>query len=252
MRNKVIAGNWKMHKEVGESVQFVKELVAKENSIPENAIVIICPTYTALYAVSEVVKGTKIKLGAQNMYFEEQGAFTGEVSPNMLKSAGCEYVILGHSERRTYFGETDDLVNKKVKKALEKGLKPIMCIGETLEEREGGITNQVVEKQVRGGLNNLSNEEISKVILAYEPVWAIGTGKTASPQQAQDVHSFIRDIVAKIADKNVADGIIIQYGGSMKPDNAKELMGQPDIDGGLIGGACLKADSFYGIIEAAK
>jgi triosephosphate isomerase len=252
MRNKVIAGNWKMHKEVAESVQFVKDLVAKENSIPGNAKVIICPPYTALYAISEVVKGSKIKLGAQNMYFEEQGAFTGEVSPNMLKSSGCEYVILGHSERRTYFGETDELVNKKVKKALEKGITPIMCIGETLEERERGITNQVVEKQVRGGLSNLSKEDVSKVILAYEPVWAIGTGKTASPAQAQEVHAFIRSIVSKIADGTVASGIIIQYGGSMKPDNAKELMQQPDIDGGLIGGACLKTDSFYGIIEAAK
>ena len=252
MRNKVIAGNWKMHKEVGESVQFVKELVAKEKSIPENAKVIICPTYTALYSVSEILTGSKIKLGAQNMYFEEQGAFTGEISPNMLKSAGCQYVIIGHSERRTFFGETDESINKKVKKALDKGLNPIMCIGETLEEREASITNQVVEKQVRGGLKNLTNDEISKVILAYEPVWAIGTGKTASPAQAQEVHAFIRSIVASIADKKVADGIIIQYGGSMKPDNAKELMQQPDIDGGLIGGACLKADSFYGIIEAAN
>lgn len=252
MRNKVIAGNWKMHKEVGESVQFVKELVAKESSIPGTTKVIICPPFTALYPIHEVLKGSKIKLGAQNMYFEEQGAFTGEVSSNMLKSAGCDYVILGHSERRSYFGETDETVNKKVKKALEKGLNPIMCVGETLEEREAGITNQVVEKQVRGGLDKLTKEEISKIILAYEPVWAIGTGKTASPQQAQDVHAFIRSIVAKIADEKVAAGIIIQYGGSMKPDNAKELLKQPDIDGGLIGGACLKTDAFYGIIEASK
>lgn len=251
MRNKVIAGNWKMFKDVKESVQFVKDLAAKQNQIPENTKMIVCPPFTSLYAVSQVLSGSKIGLGAQNMHFEEQGAFTGEVSPNMLLSAGCGYVILGHSERRTYFHETDELINKKVKKALDKGLKPIMCIGETLEERESGITNQVVEKQVRGGLANLSNEEISKIILAYEPVWAIGTGKTATPQEAQDVHAFIRDLISKIADKKVADDIIIQYGGSMKPENAKELLAQPDIDGGLIGGACLKVDSFYGIIEAA-
>jgi len=252
MRNKIIAGNWKMHKDVNESVQFAKEIVAKQNNIPENATVIICPVFTALFPISEVLKGTKINLGAQNMYFEDQGAFTGEVSANMLISAGCKYVILGHSERRTYFGETDEIINKKVKKALEKNLTPILCIGETLEEREKEITNQVVEKQVKGGLANLSKDEISKIILAYEPVWAIGTGKTATPGQAQDVHAFIRLAIEKIADKKVADSIIIQYGGSMKPENAKELLTQPDIDGGLIGGACLKTDSFYGIIEAAK
>jgi triosephosphate isomerase len=252
MRNKVIAGNWKMHKDVNESVQFAKEMVAKQNSIPESATVVICPTFTALFPVSEILKRTKINLGAQNMYFEDQGAFTGEVSANMLISAGCKYVILGHSERRTYFGETDEIINKKVKKAFEKKLIPIMCIGETLEEREKEITNKVVEKQVKGGLANFSKDEISKVILAYEPVWAIGTGKTATPAQAQDVHAFIRSIIEKISDKKVADSIIIQYGGSMKPENAKELLGQPDIDGGLIGGACLKTDSFYGIIEAAK
>ena len=252
MRNKIIAGNWKMHKDVNESVQFAKEIVAKQNNIPENATVIICPVFTALFPISEVLKGTKINLGAQNMYFEDQGAFTGEVSANMLISGGCKYVILGHSERRTYFGETDEIINKKVKKALEKNLTPILCIGETLEEREKEITNQVVEKQVKGGLANLSKDEISKIILAYEPVWAIGTGKTATPGQAQDVHAFIRLAIEKIADKKVADSIIIQYGGSMKPENAKELLTQPDIDGGLIGGACLKTDSFYGIIEAAK
>jgi triosephosphate isomerase len=252
MRNKVIAGNWKMHKDVNESVQFAKEIVAKQNNIPENVIVIICPTFTALFPVSEVLKATKINLGAQNMYFEDQGAFTGEVSANMLISSGCKYVILGHSERRTYFGETDEIINKKVKKTLEKNLIPILCIGETLEEREKEITNQVVEKQVKVGLANFSKDEISKIILAYEPVWAIGTGKTATPAQAQDVHSFIRSIIEKIADKKVADSIVIQYGGSMKAENAKELLSQPDIDGGLIGGACLKTDSFYGFIEAAK
>ena len=184
------------------------------------------------------------------MFYEDQGAYTGEISPLMLKSTGCKYVILGHSERRTYFGETDEIINKKVKKAIENDLTPIMCIGETLEERESGITNQVVEKQIRGGLNGLSSEEISKVIIAYEPVWAIGTGKTATPEQAQDVHRFIRELISKISNEKVASNLIIQYGGSMKPENAKELLSQPDIDGGLIGGACLKVDSFYKIIAS--
>lgn len=250
MRKKVIAGNWKMYKDVNESIEFVKELVLKQNNIPDNVDVIICTPFTSLYAVSQIVKDSKIMLGAQNMFYEDQGAYTGEISPLMLKSTGCKYVILGHSERRTYFGETDDIVNKKVKKAIEKDLTPIMCIGETLQERESGITNQIVEKQVRGGLNGLSPEEISKVIIAYEPVWAIGTGKTATPAQAQDVHKFIRDLISKISNDKVASNLIIQYGGSMKPENAKELLSQPDIDGGLIGGACLKVDSFYGIITA--
>jgi len=250
MRKKVIAGNWKMYKDVNESIEFVKELVLKQNSIPDNVDVIICTPFTSLYAVSQIVKDSKVMLGAQNMFYEDQGAYTGEISPLMLKSTGCKYVILGHSERRTYFGETDDIVNKKVKKAIEKDLTPIMCIGETLQERESGITNQIVEKQVRGGLNGLSPEEISKVIIAYEPVWAIGTGKTATPSQAQDVHKFIRDLISKISNDKVASSLIIQYGGSMKPENAKELLSQPDIDGGLIGGACLKVDSFYGIITA--
>jgi len=250
MRKKVIAGNWKMYKDVNESIEFVKELVLKQNNIPDNTDVIICVPFTSLFSVNQILKDSKIKLGAQNMFYEDQGAYTGEISPLMLKSTGCKYVILGHSERRTYFGETDEIVNKKVKKAIEKDLTPIMCIGETLEERESGITNQVVEKQIRGGLNGLSSEEISKVIIAYEPVWAIGTGKTATPEQAQDVHRFIRELISKISNEKVASNLIIQYGGSMKPENAKELLSQPDIDGGLIGGACLKVDSFYKIIAS--
>lgn len=250
MRKRVIAGNWKMHKDLNESINFVKELVSKDSVIPSNIDVIICIPFISLYEVSKILKGSKIKLGAQNMYFEDQGAYTGEISPLMLKSVGCDYVIIGHSERRTYFGENDEMINKKVKKALEKEITPIMCIGETLEERESGITNQVVEKQIRGGLKDLSLEQVSKVIIAYEPVWAIGTGKTATPQQAQDVHKFIRTIISSMFNEKVASEIIIQYGGSMKPENAKELLEQPDIDGGLIGGACLKVDSFYGIINA--
>jgi triosephosphate isomerase (TIM) len=250
MRKKVIAGNWKMNKDVNEAVSFVKELKTKVTEFPENVDVIICPPFVALASINEIVKDTKIGLGAQNMHFEEEGAYTGEVSAKMLKSAGCKYVILGHSERRTYFHETDEMINKKVKKALSSDMTPILCIGETLQEREQGITNQVVEKQVRGALADLSPDQISKIILAYEPVWAIGTGKTASNEQAEEVHAFIRSLIKAVSNQNVADGIIIQYGGSMKPDNANGLLKQPDIDGGLIGGACLKVDAFMGIIKA--
>jgi len=185
------------------------------------------------------------------MHFEEKGAFTGEVSADMLKSAGCEFVILGHSERRTIFKENDELINKKIKKALASGLKPIFCIGETLQEREEGITEKVVNTQIVDGLKDVPAEEMNKIIVAYEPVWAIGTGKTATPEQAQEVHAFIRNLIAKLYSKDIADKLIIQYGGSVKPDNAAQLLSQPDIDGALVGGACLKADSFHAIIKAA-
>ena len=197
------------------------------------------------------MKGTQIKLGAQNMYYEESGAYTGEVSADMLKSVGCEYVILGHSERRVIFNEPDELINKKIKAALAKGLKPIFCIGELLEQRENGETMQVVSRQVEKGLEGVSAEQMKNLIIAYEPVWAIGTGKTATPQQAQEVHSFIRELVAKKFNASVSENLIIQYGGSVKPDNANQLLSQKDIDGALVGGACLKADSFLGIIASA-
>jgi triosephosphate isomerase len=197
------------------------------------------------------LKESGIKLGAQNMYFEESGAFTGEISPAMIKSVGCEFVILGHSERRTIFGETNQTINKKIKAAVKHEIKPIFCIGETLDERESGVTFKVIETQVKEGLSGLSEVELANLIIAYEPVWAIGTGKNATPAQAQEVHKFIRDLISKLYSPAFAEKLVIQYGGSVKPDNSKELMSQPDIDGALVGGACLKADPFIKIIESA-
>jgi triosephosphate isomerase len=249
MRKKVIAGNWKMNKDLHQSQKLVSEII---NGLGKDtkADVIVCPPFTSLSEVDSLLKGTQIKLGAQNMYYEESGAYTGEVSADMLKSVGCEYVILGHSERRVIFNEPDELINKKIKAALAKGLKPIFCIGELLEQRENGETMQVVSRQVEKGLEGVSPEQMKNIIIAYEPVWAIGTGKTATPQQAQEVHSFIRELVAKKFSASVAENLIIQYGGSVKPDNAGELLSQKDIDGALVGGACLKADSFLGIIAS--
>jgi triosephosphate isomerase (TIM) len=185
------------------------------------------------------------------MHFEDKGAFTGEISASMLKSVGCEYVILGHSERRTIFNENDEMINMKIKKAIEKGLKPIFCIGETLDEREKGITKDVVKRQVEKGLQGVSSNEMKNIMIAYEPVWAIGTGKTATPEQAQEVHEFIRSLVNQIFSKSISESLVIQYGGSVKPENATELLSQKDIDGALVGGACLKAESFLGIIEGS-
>ncbi|MDD5609738.1 MAG: triose-phosphate isomerase, partial [Ignavibacterium sp.] len=211
-------------------------------------LVIIAPPYTSLETACALIKDTEIKLSAQNMHFEESGAFTGEISAGMLKSAGCEYVILGHSERRTIFSETDEIINKKLKKALSSELLPIFCIGETLEERESGKTNSIVERQISSGLDGISESDFNKIIIAYEPVWAIGTGKTATPDQAQEVHKFIRNLIEKIYSKNSAEKCIILYGGSVKPDNSAELLSQNDIDGALVGGACLKSYSFLEII----
>ena len=251
MRKKVIAGNWKMNNDINGTVGLISELKKELSTKSINADVIVCPPFTNLETANTLVKGSSIKLGAQNMYFEENGAFTGEISPSMLKSVGCEFVILGHSERRTIFGETDQVINKKIKTAVKHGLKPIFCIGETLEEREKGVTFKVIETQVKGGLEGLSESELSNLIIAYEPVWAIGTGKVATPEQAQEVHKFIRDLISKIYSAGFANSLVIQYGGSVKPDNAKELLSQPDIDGALVGGACLKADSFTKIVEGA-
>jgi triosephosphate isomerase len=250
MRKKVIAGNWKMNKDLHQSQKLVSEII---NGLGKDtkAEVIVCPPFTSLSEVNSLLKGTQIKLGAQNMYYEESGAYTAEISADMLKSVGCEYVILGHSERRVIFNETDELINKKIKAALAKGLKSIFCFGELLEQRENDETMQVVSRQVEKGLEGVSAEQMKNVIIAYEPVWAIGTGKTATPQQAQEVHSFIRELVAKKFSASVAENLIIQYGGSVKPENAGELLSQKDIDGALVGGACLKADSFLGIIASA-
>lgn len=251
MRRKVIAGNWKMNNNLSESQNLISKLVSGLSGEKLNCDVIICPPFTSLNEASSLVKNTAVKLGAQNMYYEENGAFTGEISASMLKSVGCEYVILGHSERRTIFNEPDQLINKKIKKALQSGLKPIFCVGETLEERESGITEKVINRQVTEGLKEISANEMDKIIVAYEPVWAIGTGKTATPQQAEDVHAFIRNLILNLYSGSIAEKLVIQYGGSVKPDNAAELLSQKDIDGALVGGACLKADSFISIIKAA-
>ncbi len=251
MRKTVIAGNWKMNNDLKESEKLIVELKNLLKNEKPNCDVIVCPPFTSLSEASKLVSGSSIKLGAQNMHFEENGAFTGEISASMLKSVGCEYVILGHSERRHIFGESDEVINKKIKKALAAGLKPIFCIGELLEERENGTTNDVVKRQVLKGLDGISADDMKNIIVAYEPVWAIGTGKTASPAQAQEVHEFIRDLIEIDYSLEVANDLVIQYGGSVKPDNAKELLSQKDIDGALVGGACLKADSFLGIIKGA-
>ena len=250
MRKKVIAGNWKMYKDLSESQNLVSGIIGGLGN-DNKCDVIVCPPFTSLSEVRSLIKNTPIKLGAQNVYFENEGAFTGEISAGMLKSVGCEYVIIGHSERRTIFGETDELVNKKIKKALSSGLKVIFCIGESLAQREEGITNNVVESQLQKGLDGISSDELQNVIIAYEPIWAIGTGKTATPEQAQEVHAFIRKYIAGKYSKESAEKLVIQYGGSVKPDNASSLLSQPDIDGALVGGACLKADSFLSIIASA-
>ncbi len=251
MRRKVIAGNWKMNNDLTETQNLISKLTSALSSEKINCDIIICPPFTSLSEANSLVKGTAIKLGAQNMNENDSGAFTGEISAQMLKSVGCEYVILGHSERRAIYKESDELINKKIKKALEKGLKPIFCVGETLEEREKDITKDVIKRQIIKGLEQISKDELAKIIIAYEPVWAIGTGKTATPEQAEEVHEFIRDLIEVEYGDDSAENLIIQYGGSVKPDNAKELLHQKDIDGALVGGACLKSDSFMGIIKSA-
>ena len=238
-----------MNKDVQESVALAKELADHIGSGSDRDM-LICPPYTSLSAVHEVIKDTKIKLGSQNVFYEESGAYTAEISPAMLKSAGCEYSIIGHSERRQYFNETDETVNKRVKIALANQLKAIICVGETLEEREGNITEKVVDTQMRGAFKEISGPDCSNIIIAYEPVWAIGTGKTATPDDANNVHSFIRNLIKELYDEKVAEDMQILYGGSMKPGNAAELLGMEHIDGGLIGGASLKSEDFLAIYNA--
>lgn len=248
MRKNVIAGNWKMNKNLLEAIELVSNLKTELTDKNLNADVIVAPPFTALETINSLVKDSVIKLAAQNMHNENSGAFTGEISAEMLKSVGCQYVILGHSERRTIFGESDEFINQKVLQAFENGLTPILCCGESLEERESNETFNVVGAQIKAGLKSLTNDQIKSMIIAYEPIWAIGTGKTASPEQAQEVHAYIRKLLAEIANEEVAQDVPLQYGGSVKPGNAKELLSQPDIDGALVGGACLKADSFRDII----
>ena len=242
-----MAANWKMHKTPSEAIAFMKEFLPKVGS--GTVEIVICPPFPDILVISEITKDSVVKLGAQNMYWEDKGAFTGEVSCGMLKESGCEYVIIGHSERRKYFHETDETVNRKVKKAISSRLIPIMCIGETLQEREKGVTFKVVETQLRGGLQGLSLKTDSQLVIAYEPVWAIGTGKTATPEQAEEVHAFIRKLLYNIYNKGIADGLCILYGGSIKPANITQLMACENIDGGLVGGASLEVSSFLSIIN---
>lgn len=252
MRTMIIAGNWKMYKNLQESTELLNQLKSAVPELPPNVISVVCPPFTSLLTASTLLKGSAFKVGAQNMSQHDEGAYTGEISGGMLKSVGCDYVILGHSERRQYYGETNDLINQKAKKALSIGLLPIICVGETLQEREAGITGQVVTTQVKGTLSGITPQDMAKVVIAYEPVWAIGTGRVATPLQAQEVHQIIRKQVAQLYDWALAEKLVIQYGGSVKPDNAADILAQPDVDGALVGGACLKSDSFSAIIRAAR
>lgn len=249
MRKKVIAGNWKMNNDLSQTTSLINGIKSVFQSAP-SATVIVCPPFTSLVTAQQLLIGSFVKLGAQDVSVQNDGAYTGEISLSMLKAVGCEYVIVGHSERRQYHKETNELINKKAKKVLEGGLIPIICIGETLDEREKGITDQVLTAQTKGVLAGLTSAEVEKSIIAYEPVWAIGTGKTATPQQAEDAHKLIRKVTSQLYTWATAEKVIIQYGGSVKPDNAEELLSQPNIDGALVGGACLKADSFAAIVNA--
>ncbi len=247
MRKKVIAGNWKMNMLPDETIRYIEELTPLVKD--SKAEVILCVPYTDLFYALLNVQGTNIKIGAQNMHFEEKGAYTGEISGKMLKSIGVEYVIIGHSERREYFAETNETVNKKIKSAFSYGLKPIVCVGEKLEEREAGKTVEIITNQTEKALEGLSNEQVENVIIAYEPIWAIGTGKTATSDDANDSVKSIRTKIAEIYGKETAEKVIIQYGGSVKSSNAKELFSTSDIDGGLVGGASLKPDEFSKIVN---
>lgn len=251
MRKKIVAGNWKMNKTNSEAVKTVTELKEIVNGLNGAEIVVATP-FTAISDVVKAVAGTNIKVAAQNMHWEEKGAFTGEIAPCMLKELGVEYVILGHSERREYFGETNEIVNKKVKAALKNGITPILCVGEKLADREAGNTENVVKDHTVGGMKDLTAEEAAKVVIAYEPVWAIGTGKTASPEQAEEVHLFIRTLLTEMYDAVTAEKIVIQYGGSMNAANSKDLLAKPNIDGGLIGGASLIPADFSVIVKNAQ
>ncbi|HHU63985.1 MAG TPA: triose-phosphate isomerase [Clostridiales bacterium] len=248
MRTPIIAGNWKMNKTPREAVELSTQLKADLADV-KGVEIVICPTFVCLPAVKEVINGSNIKLGAQNMHWEEKGAYTGEVSPSMLVDIGVEYVIIGHSERRQYFAETDETVNKKVLSALSYDLKPIICVGETLEQREQGLTEELVASQTKEALNGLVTDAVKKVVIAYEPIWAIGTGRTASAKDANDVISVIRKTIGSMYGQDIAEQVRIQYGGSVNGGNARELMAMPQIDGALVGGASLKSDEFYKIVN---
>jgi len=247
-RKPLIAGNWKMYKTCSEAVKTSEELVKLVSDV-KDVEVMIAPPFTALSSVSDVIKNSRVSLGAQNIFWENEGAYTGEISPAMLVSAGCRYVIIGHSERRQYFGETDETVGKKIKASVKAELIPILCVGETEKERESEKTFSVLDKQVKNGLKSFSSIEIEKLVIAYEPVWAIGTGKTATKEQAQDVHKYLRSLTEKIFGFSLAKSLRILYGGSVKPENISEIMNMPDVDGALVGGASLKAEIFSKIIH---
>ncbi|MBU0605682.1 MAG: triose-phosphate isomerase [Candidatus Omnitrophica bacterium] len=248
MRRVIIAGNWKMFKTINESIEMVNLLKRAVVDINDLEIV-ICPPFTSLSDVRELIMDTNIKLGAQDCYWEKEGAFTGEISVSMLKSAGCEYVIVGHSERRQFFGDTNETVNKKAKAALKEGLKPIVCVGEKLSDRQAGKTFDVVKDHVTNSLSGITGEEMLKAVIAYEPVWAIGTGVNATKDEAEEVHKYIRELLKKMYGVEISGSVRIQYGGSVKPDNIRELISEEDVDGALVGGASLKADSFAQIIK---
>ncbi|MBU2102561.1 MAG: triose-phosphate isomerase [Candidatus Omnitrophota bacterium] len=250
MRKPIIAGNWKMYKTINEGVALANGLKRELLDFNE-AEIVLCPPFTALASIYEILMETEIKLGAQNLFWEKEGAYTGEVSSLMLKDAGCEFVILGHSERRKYFGETDDAINKKIRVAMAVGLTSICCVGETLQERESGKTIDVITTQLTGCFTDLQIEDIMGIVIAYEPVWAIGTGKNATPTQAQEVHTFIRTWLAERFSDGFAQNTRILYGGSVKPANTKEIMNEPDVDGALVGGASLEIASFVNIVKNA-
>ncbi len=247
-RKPIIAGNWKMNKTTVEACDLVRKIAYAVVDVKDREVV-IAPPFTAMHALNDTVRDTNIVLAAQNMHWEDKGAFTGEISAEMLLDLGCKYVIIGHSERRQYFGETDETVNKKLRQALNKGLLPIVCVGETLKEREAGKANEVIERQIAGGLKGVTAAEMQKVVVAYEPVWAIGTGKTATPDQANEIHSFIRKKIEIAYGKQTAESLRIQYGGSVTPENVSSLMAMPDIDGALVGGASLKPESFAALVS---
>lgn len=251
MRKKIVAANWKMNMTQTEAAAFISTLLLEIGDMADIEVVIL-PPFTAIAKVNEALGNSQnIKVGAQNMHWERSGAFTGEISAAMLRDLFCRYVVLGHSERRTLFGETDEIINRKVRAAHEAMLRPILCVGETLDQRERGNVEKILGLQLRGSLANVGTKELHETVIAYEPVWAIGTGRTATAAQAQEAHAFIRHTLSKISDDATADKIRIQYGGSVKPDNARELMEQPDIDGALVGGASLDARSFVEIVKAA-
>lgn len=253
MRKTIIAGNWKLYKTIKESIELANGLKREFFKLDFSQVeVVLCPVFTALSEVAEVLNETDIGLGAQDVYWQEEGAFTGEVSSTMLKDAGCQYVIIGHSERRQFFGETNETVNKKIKASLKHGLTPIICVGENLQEREANNTFKVLENHIKGSLADISGQDIVKTVIAYEPVWAIGTGKTATPAQAQEAHEFIRGLLKKMYGQETADSLRIQYGGSVKPENITELISKPDVDGALVGGASLGVDTFNAIVTKAS